>query len=143
MTAEALISKLDGVQGRGPRWRAICPAHASKHKTRSLSLLEEADGRLLLHCHAGCDVGAIVGALGLDLADLFPPRGDDDKRPPRVRKPWRAADVIAALRGELLVAWVILGDVAAGKAIPEADRLRAAEAVQRIGHFMDELEHAR
>jgi hypothetical protein len=37
-----------------------------------LSLREAADGRVLLHCHAGCNVAAITAALGIAISDLFP-----------------------------------------------------------------------
>lgn len=143
MRAADLIGRLHGVQGKGPRWRAVCPAHQSKHGTKSLSIYEPEPEHLLLHCHAGCDVESIVGALGLDLADLFPPRGDDHGGPkPAIRKPWRASDVLAALRHELHVAWVVLADVKAGAPINEDDKLRADVAMRRIGALIDELANA-
>ena len=83
MNADALISKLEGVQGNGPRWRAICPAHESKHRTRTLAVYEAEDGRVLVKCHAGCDVQSIVGAVGLDLSDLFPPKPIGER--PRIK----------------------------------------------------------
>lgn len=143
MSAHSLLSRLDGVIGKGPRWRAICPAHESTHGSRSLAIYEPEPDRLLLRCHAGCDVGAVVGAVGLGLADLFPPRERDPSNPARsIRKPWRAADVVSALRGELHIAGVILADVAGGREIGEADRERARDAVERVGAFLDELENA-
>lgn len=141
MTADGFIAHLEGVQGRAPHWRAMCPAHPSKHGTRSLSIREGDDGRLLLRCHAGCEAAQIVGALGLELADLFPPRGDEHIARP-TRRPWRVRDVVAALRGELYVAGVLLMDVAAGTPHSDSDRSRARQAAERIGHFLDELEHA-
>lgn len=56
----------------GTGWEAHCPAHSDGNA--SLSVTEGSDGRILIHCHAGCSVESIVGALGLKLADLFPPR---------------------------------------------------------------------
>lgn len=143
MSADKLLSRLDGVQGKGPRWRAICPAHESKHGTRSLSIYEPEPGRVLLHCFAGCDVGAVAGSLGLSLSDLFPPRERDPSQPARsIRKPWRASDVVSALRGELYIAGVILSDVVSGAEIDEAELERARVAIEHIGAFLDELEHA-
>lgn len=141
MTVDALIARLRGVQGHGPRWRAICPAHESKHETRSLAIFETDDGRVLLHCFAGCDVESIVSAVGLDLADLYPPR-TDEHRAPRIRKPWATRDLIAALKAELLIAWIVLADVSAGREITDTDRKRAGVARTRIVALMDELEHA-
>ena len=54
--------------GRG--YTARCPAH--EDRTASLSLSEADDGRVLLHCFAGCGAGDVVAALGLSLGDLFP-----------------------------------------------------------------------
>ena len=140
MPANSILTRLDGVQGKGPRWRAICPGHQSEHRTRSLSLFETDDGRLLLHCHAGCDVGQIVGALGLELSDLFPPGAEDGQHRP-MRKPWRVRDVVAALKGELHLAWVILIDVKSGAPLSDPDRQRAGVAAERIVALLDELEH--
>jgi hypothetical protein len=140
VTADKLLSRLDGVQGRGPRWRAICPAHESRHRTRTLAVFEADDGRVLVKCHAGCDVSSIVGALGLDLADLFPPKPVDHA--PKVRKPWAARDVVAALRAETMVGWVLLTDIANGKVLTKGDRERAKVAAERAAHLMRELEGA-
>jgi hypothetical protein len=142
VSADTLIAKLDGVQGRGPRWRAICPAHQSKHRTRSLAVFEADDGRVLVKCHAGCDVQAIVSAVGLELSDLFPPRVDDDKRAPKVRKPWSAREVAQALEAEAMVAWVFLQDIANGKVLGKSDRARAKDCAERCVHLMQELANA-
>lgn len=62
----------------GPgQWEARCPAHEGKR--RNLSVKENSDGTLLLHCHRrdesgapSCAVPAVMRALGLTLRDLFP-----------------------------------------------------------------------
>ena len=70
MTAEELLHDLDVVRPRGPgKWSARCPAHPDR--SPSLSIREGDDGRLLLHCFAGCTLGEICGALGLPIKDLF------------------------------------------------------------------------
>lgn len=53
--------------GRG--WLARCPAHADR--TPSLNVSEGADGRVLMHCHAGCELQDILDSLELSRADLF------------------------------------------------------------------------
>lgn len=142
MIADALLAKLDGVQGRGPRWRAICPSHESKRRTRTLAIFEADDGRVLLRCHAGCGVEQIVGAVGMDLSDLFPPKpilGDGEHAKRRERKPWLARDVAHALQAEAAICWVILTDMAAGRPISAGDRKRAGEAADRCAHLLREL----
>lgn len=56
-------------RGQEHQFCARCPAHQDRNP--SLSVKEGDDGRVLLHCHAGCDSAEIVGAVGLRLADLF------------------------------------------------------------------------
>lgn len=71
MSADSLISLLDKVKSTGKsRWQARCPAHPDKGP--SLSIREMDDGRVLVHCFAGCSVHEIVQAVGLELSDLFP-----------------------------------------------------------------------
>ncbi len=68
---ELLLSRLPGARKSDSGWSARCPAHDDRHA--SLSVSTGHDGRVLLHCHAGCDPMAIVAALGLELRDLFQP----------------------------------------------------------------------
>jgi hypothetical protein len=136
--AERLLSRLEGVKRTGNgRWMARCPAH--KDRTGSLSIRETDDGRCLVHCFAQCAVDDVVRAAGLELADLFPPRTDDQTRSPRVRRPFLRRDAILALRRELMVAWVVLADVAAGKPLSELDRKRAGIARDRCVALISEL----
>lgn len=78
MKAAEILLHLHGVaRGSDNSWRARCPAH-DDHKA-SLSIGTGEDGRILLNCHVGCSVESIVGALGLKVADLFPPRVKDNR----------------------------------------------------------------
>ena len=73
MSAETLLSMLDKVRKTGPdRYIARCPSHDDK--SPSLTIRESDDGKVLVHCFAGCSVHEIVHAVGLELSDLFPPR---------------------------------------------------------------------
>jgi hypothetical protein len=67
-----ILERLQGVKGSEPgQWQAKCPAHDDRHA--SLSVARGADGRALLHCHAGCSPPAVCKALQLPLRALFPP----------------------------------------------------------------------
>ena len=70
-----ILSRLTHEPCGGQKWKAICPAHTDNHE--SLSIQEESDGRVLLHCFAGCQNKEIVAALGLTMKDLFP-QGEAD-----------------------------------------------------------------
>lgn len=53
----------------GQGYMTCCPAHGDENP--SLSIREGNDGRVLLHCFAGCQLQAICHALGLEMSDLF------------------------------------------------------------------------
>ncbi len=139
MSADTLVSRLDLVRRTGQaRWSARCPAHSDK--SPSLSIREEDDGRVLVHCHAGCDTASVLSAVGLDWDALFPPNPYEHARP--LKKPWRVSDVVRALEFELEVASLILGDVGKRREISAVDRVRAGEAADRIAYFLKELRNA-
>jgi putative DNA primase/helicase len=66
---EEALERLDRVRRRGDRATARCPAHEDKHS--SLSIGVGSNGRILLHCFAGCSTDAIVAAIGWTMSDLF------------------------------------------------------------------------
>lgn len=66
---ERVVSHLKGVKPMSGGFAALCPSHPDR--TASLSVRRGADGRALLHCHAGCKPAEIVGAIGLTMSDLF------------------------------------------------------------------------
>lgn len=66
----ALLARLDHVRGTHDRWTACCPAHQDNNPSLSIRLLD--DGRVLIHCHAGCGAAAVLDAVGLDYDALYP-----------------------------------------------------------------------
>ena len=67
---QTVIERLDQVKQTPNGHEARCPAHDDRHA--SLSVSRGCDGRVLLHCHAGCSPIKVCQALGLRLGDLFP-----------------------------------------------------------------------
>jgi len=65
--------------GKPNHFMTRCPAHDDTHPSLSVTVAE--DGRLLLHCFAGCSHQNIVAAVGACEADLFP----DSSSTPRKR----------------------------------------------------------
>ncbi len=80
---ERITSLLAGCRRSGSGWSARCPAHDDS--SASLALREDADGKVLLHCFAGCPVDRIAEALGLATRDLFPDAIRRSPRTPRRR----------------------------------------------------------
>lgn len=139
MATTDFLAKLDGLQGRGPRYRAICPGHTSTKRTRSLAVFESPDGRLLVTCFAGCGIEAIVGAMGMDLADLFPPRVDDDKRGPRIRRPFPVTDLVRELAPQMVGAWMLLRKMSRGEQITRSERAAAARFADKCESIVQAL----
>jgi len=134
MTADALLSRLDRVRRTGPgRWTASCPtsAHERGDLHPSLGIRELEDGRLLLRCHAHlCQVEDIVGAVGLELSDLFPEKPIEHAR--RERRPFNAHDVLACIAFEATIIVIASGDLRQGKALSDADHERVVLAAGRL-----------
>lgn len=78
MTAPDILERLEHVRKGGAGWTARCPAH--EDKKNSLSVKEEADGKVLLHCFAGCTFEQIIAAIGSNNGQ---PRGKGTDTRPR------------------------------------------------------------
>jgi len=70
--AKNILARFKSVTSNGARgsFSALCPAHADS--SPSLSIATGSDGRVLLHCHAGCKLEDILKNSGLTVNDLFP-----------------------------------------------------------------------
>lgn len=131
MSAEVLLQKLAKVKRIGKdKWSACCPAHDDRGP--SLAIKETADGRILLHCFAGCGAAEIVDTLGLTFSDLFPAMHFDGQSVKPVRKPWNPGDVLSALSLEILIAWNYAKVLANGEVLAETDRDRLLLCASRM-----------
>lgn len=132
MLVEDLLSRLSGVKKNGPdKWIARCSAH--EDRSPSLAIKEE-DGKILLHCFAGCPVDDVLGAVGLEMQDLFPPKDPaqwerQQEKPVRIGSMrFAAIDALRCLKGEGSVVLLLACDLAEGKVLSpsELDRLTTA-----------------
>ena len=129
-TVDLILNKLERIHPSGHNhWTARCPAH--KDKNPSLSVSDAGDGRILLHCFAGCSPEAILTSLGLTFADVMPERLPDHKYGP-IRRPFPAADVLECLQTEALIVQLCAYDMAHGKELPEFVQKRLEIAYDRI-----------
>lgn len=129
MKAEAFLERCEKVKstGRGT-WIARCPAHNDKRP--SMTVREVDDGRVLVHCFAGCDIGQILGAVGLEFDALFPDKPIEHAKP--IRRPFPAHDVLQAVSGEALVVAVSALDVAYRREMSDEEIERMLVAAQRL-----------
>jgi len=131
MSADNLLQHLQKIKRIGDgRWLTCCPAHDDK--SPSLSIRELDDGRVLVHCFAGCSVHEIVGAIGMDITDLFPPREDGKHFSKGERQPFPATDILRAIAFESTLVLIAAADLLAGNPFNETDRARLALACSRI-----------
>jgi hypothetical protein len=139
--ADALLARLTGIRSTGSgRWFAQCPAHEDANP--SLSIRELADGRVLLHCFAGCPTAEVLEALALDWVDLYPGRAPHRCTAPK-RRPWTAryapADLLEIVAEEVSVVAIIAADLLARRQIDVEDWQRlqlAASRTQRVRDYM-------
>jgi hypothetical protein len=69
VTAAKLVRRLEGVKIVGDgRYEARCPSHDDAVASLSLT---QAEGKVLVCCHAGCTANAIMTAIRLSVSDLF------------------------------------------------------------------------
>lgn len=130
MSAENLLQRLEKVKRTGKnKWSANCPAHDSKSGA-SLAVREVDDGRILLHCFGGCGAGEVLNAIGMEFADLYPKTADYHL--PKVRRPWNASDVLAALSLEILTAWNFAKAMSSGESLTNEERARLLLCASRI-----------
>lgn len=130
---DLVLSRLEKPREVAPgRWRACCPAHDGKNKS-ALAISHGDTDAVLIHCFAGCDAEAVVRAMGLDMADLYPPKlqqpggGSSALRQPFI--PAQAFDVACR---EALVVYVIGCDMQAKRELNDESMGRLSVALQRL-----------
>jgi len=142
---DRLPSRLERVKATGPgKWSASCPGPLHNHGDRSpsLSIATGDDGRALLRCFAGCEVAAIVAAVGLSLSDLFPPRPITHAGPiPGYQRPRISdRDLLEIIRREVAIIATAGEELIAGPlSLPDLERLRTA--VRRLFGVLVEARH--
>jgi hypothetical protein len=137
------LDRLDNVRRCGAGYIARCPAH--EDKTASLSVTSGDDGRVLIHCFAGCPAIEIVAAVRLTVADLFLRKPSSEMTfaersalKERARQSqWGAALNMLGL--EATIALLAARDVRTGKVLDDEDFQRLRVACQRIDHAKEVL----
>lgn len=108
-------------------WQARCPAHNDRSPSMRVKLADE--GKVLVHCFAGCIPSDITNALGLELKDLFPANDDFNK------ESYAKEKIKTKVRVQAEYDWIILqiakADVKAGKSISPQDESLLREVLSR------------
>lgn len=133
MIVERFLSHVSKLKRTGTgSWIACCPAH--EDRSPSMTVRETDDGRVLIHCHAGCSVENILGAVGMTFSDLYPERERDPFALPNKaeRVPFNPRDVLEAVSTESLIVAIAGAQLATGEPLKEIDRERLTIAVARL-----------
>jgi len=77
MRLHEALSLLSVKRQRGNVYDCKCPAH--EDDVASLQVSEGNDGRILMHCKAGCTFFSIVDSMGAEMSEMF---GDDSHKEP-------------------------------------------------------------
>lgn len=138
---DLLLSRLEGVQNAGKGYRAMCPSCGGK--SRKVSICEADNGAVLLNAFCGCTPAEVLGAVGLQLADLFPvrltPQTPEERREARRRARecglYAAIDVLAfeativQIAGRQLARWQCLAVEDDARLHLACERITGAKAV--------------
>jgi hypothetical protein len=95
---ENVLDRLNVASRNGEKAMCFCPTHDDRNNP-SLSLKAE-NGRLLLHCFAGCQPEEIVSKLGLQIKDLFVEGGGGSSIPPNTPARLHATDENPHVNGQ-------------------------------------------
>lgn len=123
-----LLGRLDKVRkGKPGQWIACCPSH--KDRSPSLSVRQTPDGRILLHCFAGCYISDVCDAIGLSVADLYP---NTDTPTYAALPTWKRQRFEDALLKNKIYLEIAKADQAAGKVINDDEAQKIVQAVENI-----------
>lgn len=125
------LQRLERLKETGPdRWIACCPAH--EDRSPSLSIRYCDDGRVLLHCFAGCDVEDVLSAIGLTFPDIMPEPigGKHSYRPMRSR--FDARQVLECVTHETIVVCLLAEKMLSRETLTQSDDERLTLAAQRL-----------
>lgn len=143
---ELLASRLE-VRGKvrhfaANQLRSACPACGGKN-TSTLSVKRGDSGAVLVKCwKSACSPDTIAEALGLELADLFPPRSayaQGGAPPARRRSLLPAVQALELINHETNLVAVSALNLAHGLALSDAARERLLQAASRINYLMSEV----
>ena len=135
---DKVLERLTGIRQTGARrWIAKCSAH--EDHSPSLSIRETQDGRVLLHCFAGCANSDVLASLGLRMSDLF------DKplahHLPPIRGGFSARELLELSSHEATVVALLACD-AQTRPLTAEELERLTQAAARLGKAQD-LTHGR
>jgi len=131
MALTTVLEKLSKVRRTaGNKYMACCPAHDDS--SASLSIREEDDGTVLMHCFAGCATVEVVAAIGLNFSDLFPATALEGHSRKGSKTLLNAYDALTALCMGLLEAAIYADQLSKGISLSQTAQERLTLITNRI-----------
>lgn len=115
-------------------YNCLCPAHDDKNASLSIKINE--DGRVLIHCFAGCDIESILGAVGLTLDDIIPQRIDLLKPQGKAFNPFA---ILKTMKDEALFVYMCANEIEQGRTLQSSDK---EKLLHTIGKLKEAYEYA-
>ena len=118
------------------RWRSSCPACGGNKSALSVGIGN--GDTVLIQCFKGCDVDAVVAAIGLQLHDLFPAKLTRSQ-PLRRRAMLTAGQALDVIALDCMLTWTAAFNLANGHALTADDLDHLMSAGKRIQWLASEV----
>ena len=125
---DLLLSRLNKVRKSGDGYLACCCAHDDKSPSLSIT---ERNGRILLHCHAGCTPDEIISSAGLEWNDLFEDERETSHQ--RAVSQRQSLGPVDNRRVEENVLLIAQARIKQGRPLSVEDTARVEIALERLG----------
>ena len=130
MTTNTLLNTLVKVkQTNHSTWIACCPAHDDKNP--SLAIRQVDDGRILIHCFAGCPTESVLNAVNLSFSDIQPEQLNGNNFKP-LKRIFNAHTALEILRYESLITLETAKSLDRGEILSEDSLERLKKCIERI-----------
>ena len=94
-----------------------------------MRIRECSDGKILIHCFAGCGVDSILAAVGLEMDVLFPETRKDGKRE---KSPFSHREALNALAFEVTFLAACSSELRKGNKLSDKDHARLVTCASRL-----------
>ncbi len=131
-----ILCQLEKLRRTGDgKWLACCPAH--NDRSPSLAIKQTDDGKILIHCFAGCSVDEVIGALGLELSDLMPdnPTYKKGSSPPKFNK----YELFDRVVFESMILYIAMQQIFNNNPLTAEDQQRVHKAMDVIADIKKEV----
>ena len=108
-------------------YNCLCPAHDDRSASLSIKICE--DGRVLIHCFAGCDIQSILSSVGLTLDDIVPQRIDLLKP---IGKAYNPFAILKNMKDEALFVYMCARHIEEGKTLEESDKTKLLDTIDKL-----------